>query len=42
MEFRVPQGSLPGPGLFSININNLTDYVAKGELVMFADETMIF
>ena len=42
IEFGVPQGSLLGPRLFSIHVNDLPDSITNGELVMFADDTTIF
>ena len=42
IEFGVPQGSLQGPRLFSIHVNDLPDSISRGELVMFADDTTIF
>ena len=40
--FGVPQGSLLGPCLFSIHVNDLTDFVLKGYLFMFADDTTLY
>ena len=42
IEFGVRQGSLLVPHLFSIHVNDLTDSITKGELVMFVDDTTIF
>ena len=38
----VPQGSLLGPRLFSIHVNDLSDFVSKGYLFMFADDTTLY
>lgn len=35
----VPQGSLLGPRLFSMQINDLPDAIAEGELSLFANDT---
>ena len=40
--FGVPQGSLLGPRLFSIHVNDLPDFVSKGYLFMFADDTTLY
>ena len=40
--YGVPQGSLLGPRLFSIHVNDLTDFVKSGILFMFADDTTIY
>ena len=40
--FGVPQGSLLGPRLFSIHINDLLDFISKGYLFMFADDTTMY
>ena len=40
--FGVPQGSLLGPHLYSIHVNDLPDFVSKGYLVMFADDTTLY
>ena len=40
--FGVPQGSLLGPCLFSIHVNDLPDFVSKGYLFMFADDTKLY
>ena len=40
--FGVPQGSLLGPCLFSIHLNDLLDFISKGYLFMFADDTTMY
>ena len=40
--FGVLQGSLLGPRLFSIHANDLPDFVSKGYLFMFADDTTLY
>lgn len=41
-EFGVPQGSLLGPRQFSIHVNDLTDSITRGELVMFPDDASLY
>ena len=38
----VPQGSLIGPRLFSVYVNNLPSAIPEGEIQMFADDTTFF
>ena len=40
--FGVPQGLLLGPRLFSIHVNDLPDFISKGYLFMFADDTTMY
>ena len=38
----VPQGSLLGPRLCSIQVNDLPNYIEEGELSLFADNTNVY
>ena len=40
--YGVPQGSLLKPRLFSIHVNDLPEFVKRGILLMFADDTTIY
>ena len=40
--YGVPQGSLLGPRLFSIHVNDLPEFVKSGILFVFADDTIIY
>lgn len=42
IKFGVPQGSILGPKLFSLYVNDLPESITSGELDMFADDTTIF
>ncbi|PFX27068.1 RNA-directed DNA polymerase from mobile element jockey [Stylophora pistillata] len=42
IKYGVPQGSILGPKLFSVYVNDFPDAISDGELFMFADDTTIF
>ena len=42
INYGVPQGSLLGPRLYSIYVNDLPDAVTEGEVDMYADDTTAY
>lgn len=42
VEYGVPQGSLVGPRLFSIYVNDFSELLSQGEIHMYADDTTAF
>ena len=42
IEYRVPQGSLLGPRLYTIYVNDLPDFVTTSDVFMYADDTIIY
>ena len=42
IEYGVPQGSLLGPKLYTIYVNDLPDFVTTGDVFMYADDTTIY
>ena len=42
VRFGVPQGSILGPKLFSIYVNDLPEVPSSGNLEMFADDTTFY
>ncbi len=41
VQFGVPQGSILGPILFNIYVNNMKDYISDCTLVQYADDTQL-
>ena len=42
VKYGVPQGSLLGPRLFSIYVNDFPDCITQGELHLYADDATAF
>ena len=42
VQYGIPQGSLLGPRLYSIYVNDLPDAITLGKVLMYADDTTIY
>ena len=42
VKYGVPQGSILGPRLYSVQVNDLPDCIEEGELSLFADDTNVY
>ena len=42
VKYGVPQGSILGPRLFSIYVDDLPEFISYGDLYMFADDTTVY
>ena len=42
VQYGIPQGSLLGPRLYTIYVNDLPDAITLGNVLMYADDTTIY